>query len=90
MVLRPPMGNPGYDKDEYWPLNKTLYGLCHSPHNWYNMFTSILKSMCITASPHDPCLYSGVMKNPKVPLPSDDNPPAEASFLRAPARGSSG
>ena len=43
MAVRPPVGDPGYAKDEYWLLNKTLYGLRRSPKHWYNMFTSILK-----------------------------------------------
>ena len=25
ITVRPPVGDPGYDKDEYWLLNKTLY-----------------------------------------------------------------
>ena len=27
MVIRPTVGDPGYARDEYWLLNKTLYGL---------------------------------------------------------------
>jgi hypothetical protein len=38
-VVQPPVGDPGYSKDEYLLLNRTLYGLWCSPHHWFNMFT---------------------------------------------------
>eukprot|EP00956_Cyclotella_meneghiniana_P004391 scaffold5353_cov40-Cyclotella_meneghiniana.AAC.2 len=44
-VVRPPVGDPEYDKDTYWLLNKTLYGLRRSLHHWYNMFTKGLKDI---------------------------------------------
>ena len=31
MVIRPPVGDPSYNDDEFWLLNKTLYGLRRSP-----------------------------------------------------------
>ena len=34
IVVRPPVDNPSYSKDEYWLLNKPLYGLWHSPHHF--------------------------------------------------------
>ena len=58
-AVRPPPGDPGYAKDEYWLLNKTLYGLCRSPHHWHNMFVSALKDIGLRQSVHDPCLFSG-------------------------------
>ena len=61
MAIRPPLGDPGHDNDEYWLLKKTLYGLRRSPKHWYNMFTGILKSMNLQPSAHDPCLFSGVI-----------------------------
>eukprot|EP00804_Cyclotella_cryptica_P030273 CCRYP_019237-RA/>CCRYP_019237-RA protein AED:0.06 eAED:0.03 QI:0/0/0/1/0/0/3/0/1322 len=63
-VVRPPVGDPGHSRDEYWLLKKTLYGLRRSPHHWYNKITKILKDMGLQASPHDPCLYSGVLHHP--------------------------
>ena len=81
-VIRPPMGDPAFHKDEYWLLNKTLYGLRRSPHHWYNMVTSILKEMNLTPSKHDPCLYTGILSNPDAPpeaLPSNSDPSDPAS-----------
>ena len=66
-VVRPPVGDPGFAKDEYWLLNKTLYGLRRSPHHWYNMFCAALKELGLEQSVHDPCLFSGN-------LTSDPNP----------------
>ena len=60
IAIRPPVGDPAYDKDEYWLLNKMLYGLLRSPHHWYNNFTSILCNLKLTPSPNDPCIYTGV------------------------------
>ena len=28
IVIRPPIGDPDFQEDEYWLLKKTLYGLC--------------------------------------------------------------
>ena len=33
IAIRPPVGDPVYNKDEYWLLNKTLYGLQRLPHH---------------------------------------------------------
>ena len=60
-VVRPPVGDPEYNQDTYWLLNKTLYGLRRSPHHWYNMFTQALKDIGLSPSLHDPCLFSGVV-----------------------------
>ena len=61
IIVRPPIGDPAYDKDELWLMNKTLYGLRRSPMHWYNMFAGILKNMQLVPSDHDPCLYSGIV-----------------------------
>jgi hypothetical protein len=61
-VVRPPVGDPEYSKDTYWLLNKTLYGLRRSPHHWYNMFVAALKDIGLKPSLHDPCLFSGVVR----------------------------
>ena len=60
-VIRPPSGDPAFHNDEFWLLRKTLYGLRRSPKHWYNMITSILQEMGLSASLHDPCLYSGIV-----------------------------
>ena len=62
--IRPPVGDPAFHNDEYWLLKKTLYGLRRSPHHWYNMVTKILKEMGLSPSPHDPCLYTGIIDLP--------------------------
>ena len=31
------------------------------PHHWYTMFANILKDMNLKPSPHDPCLFSGII-----------------------------
>ena len=33
-VIRPPIGDPDFQEDEYWLLKKTLYGLRKYPHHW--------------------------------------------------------
>ena len=70
-VVRPPVGDPAYHKDEFWLLKKTLYGLRRSPHHWYDMITSILRDMGLQASPHDPCLFSGILNKPETRDPQD-------------------
>ncbi|KAL7485591.1 hypothetical protein ACHAW6_012973 [Cyclotella cf. meneghiniana] len=60
-VVRPPVGDLAYSKDEYWLLRKTLYGLRRSPHHWYNKITAILQGMGLQPSPHNPCLYQGIV-----------------------------
>ena len=74
-VVRPPVGDPEYNSDTYWLLNKTLYGLRRSPHHWYNMFTAALKDMGLSPSAHDPCLFSGCVS----PSLSDSTPPSSTS-----------
>ena len=63
-VIRPPIGDPDFQEDEYWLLKKTLYGLRRYPHHWYNMIKGILLKMGLKASPHDPCLLSGILEKP--------------------------
>ena len=63
-VIRPPIGYPYFQEDEYYLLKKTLYGLCRYPHHWYNTIKGILIKMGIKASPHGPCLLPGILDNP--------------------------
>ena len=41
-VIRPPIGDPGFQDNGYWIIKKTIYGLRLSPHNWYNVIKRIL------------------------------------------------
>ena len=66
-VIRPPIGNPAFQEDEYWILKKNIYGLRWSPHHWYNTIKGILLKMGLKASPNDPFLLSGVIANPSYP-----------------------
>ena len=63
-VIRPPIGDPAFQEDEYWLLKKTLYGIRQFPHHWYNMIKGILLNMGLKDSPHDPCLLSGILEKP--------------------------
>ena len=58
-IVRPPSGDPDAAKDEYWLLQKTLYGLQHSPQHWYEKIDSILLSISLVPNAHDPCFYTG-------------------------------
>ena len=66
-VIRPPIGDPDFQDDEYWILKKTLYVLSQSPHHWYNMIKGILLKMVLNPSPRDPFLLSSVHTNPSSP-----------------------
>ena len=63
-VIRPPIGDPAFQEDEYWLLKETLYVLRRSPHHCYNMIKGILLNMFLKASPHDSCLLSGILEEP--------------------------
>ena len=66
-LIRPPIGDPDFQDDEYWLLKKKIYGLRRSPHHWYNMIKVIILKMGLNPSPHEPCLLSGVLTNPFSP-----------------------
>ena len=66
-IIRPPPGDPDATKDEYWVLKKTLYGLRRSPRHWFLKIDGILKSMGLQPNRHDPCLYSGFLRDPSDP-----------------------
>jgi hypothetical protein len=61
-IVHPPSGDPDSPKDEYWLLAKTLYGLCRSPHHWYQKIDAILCSIGLIPSPHDPCFYTASLR----------------------------
>ena len=36
-IVLPPLVDPDSSTDDFWLLNKTLYGLRRSPQHWYNL-----------------------------------------------------
>ena len=77
-IIKPPPGDPDAKPNEFWLLQKTLYGLARSPRHWYNLMSSTLKEMGLQPSVHDPCLFMGQPKDP-------DSPVASASSVQAPS-----
>ena len=67
MIVKPPIGDPDADKDEYWLFKKTLYGLRRSPRHWYNKITSVLASIGLRPNASDPCMFTGSVCNPNNP-----------------------
>jgi hypothetical protein len=74
-IVHPPSGNPDADPQEYWLLQRTLYGLQWSPCHWYDKKNAILWSIGLTPSLEDPCLYSGVIQDPSDPLSAESKCP---------------
>ncbi len=62
-----PSADPNAAKDEYWLLQKTLYGLQRSPRHWYEKIDSILHSIGRIPNIHDPCFDTGVVWDPHNP-----------------------
>jgi hypothetical protein len=62
-IVKPPLGCPFSKTCHYWRLKKSLYGLRCAPRHWYNKLKSILESpeIGLTACPHDPCLFHGIL-----------------------------
>lgn len=81
-IIKPPPGDPDADKDEFWLLKKTLYGLCRSPRHWFDLISSTLRSIGFTPSVHDPCLWVGTPSSPDCPAnqanasPNRQSPPS--------------
>ena len=61
-IVRPPSGDPEAAPDKYWLLKRTLYGLRRSPHQWYNKINAIIRSIGLTPSLEDPCLYTSFIR----------------------------
>jgi hypothetical protein len=74
-IVRPPSGDPDAAKDEYWLLQKTLYGLRRSPRHWYEKIDSILRSIGLVPNTHDPCFYTSFVRDPRDPLSSTSTVP---------------
>jgi len=67
-VLRPPIGCPHTEKNTYWKLQRTLYGLKRSPRHWYDKAIQILSKMGLQQCPNAPCLFTGTILPGKPPL----------------------
>jgi hypothetical protein len=64
----PPQGCPFSKPNTFWRLHKTIYGLNRSPHDWYDMFKSVMK-ICGSKPCHkSPCLLDGHPIPGKPPL----------------------
>jgi hypothetical protein len=74
-IVHPPAGDPETDPNKYWLLQKTLYGLCHSPHHWYDKINRILKSIGLRPSLEDPCLFTSFLKDPDDPTSAPSSAP---------------
>jgi hypothetical protein len=75
-IVRPPSGDPDAAKDEYWLLQKTLYGLRRSPRHWYEKIDAILRSIGLVPNAHNPCFYTGFVRDPRNPLSSASTVPS--------------
>jgi hypothetical protein len=74
-IIKPPIGDPGAKKDEYWLLKCTSYGLRHSPEHWYEKIQKILASLGLKQNAYAPCLFSGNIINPSDPSDSPSSSP---------------
>jgi hypothetical protein len=74
-IVRPPSGDPDAAKDEYWLLQKTLYGLWRSPRHWYEKINSILHSSGLVPNAHNPCFYTGFVRDPQNRLVTQSSVP---------------
>jgi hypothetical protein len=73
-IVKPPIGDPDAEKDEYWLLRRTLYGLRRSPRHWYTKINAALNTIDLHANSLDPCLYTGHIIDPSNP----DAPPTSS------------
>jgi len=74
-IVLPLSGDPESDPNKYWLLLWTLYGLRRSPRHWYDKINTILRSIGLTPSLEDPCLYTGFIKDPTDPSKSTSSSP---------------
>jgi hypothetical protein len=68
VIVRPPPGCPLSKPDKLWLLRKTLYGLRRSPKHWFNKFCDAMAKCGLTACPHDPCVFTGVLIEGQPPI----------------------
>ena len=69
-VIRPPIGDLDFQDDEYWLLNKTLYGLLWSTHHWYNIIKGILLKMGLNTHHMTPAFFLVYFPTPPLLTPS--------------------
>ena len=62
VYFKPPKGTDCED-DEVWLLNKALYGLKDAPLRWHETLSKHLKSIGMTQTKSDPCLFFKRNKN---------------------------
>ncbi len=75
-IVHPPSGDPEAAPDKYLFLTKrTLYRLQQPPYHCYNKISAILQLIGLTPSLKDPCLYTGIIRNPSDPLASISSAP---------------
>ena len=67
-VVRPPKRCLHTHPQEFWKLNKPLYGLRRAPRHWYNKFRSILVSLNLQPCKNAPCIFHGKVLPDKPPL----------------------
>jgi hypothetical protein len=74
-IIKPPIGDPDAEKDKYWLLKRTLYGLRHSPCHWYTKIKGILQSLGLHKNASDPCLFTRVIIDPSNPAVKPSSTP---------------
>ena len=74
-IVCPPLGDPDAAKDEYWLLQKMLYGLRRSLRHWYEKIDAILRSIGLVPNAHNPCFYTGFVRDPRSPSTSASTVP---------------
>lgn len=73
-IVRPPIGDPDSDLDEFWLLQRSLYGLRRAPKHWYEKMSGSMRAMGLQPSASDPCLFIGVPSTPEHPASPGDRP----------------
>jgi hypothetical protein len=74
-IIKPPIGNPDAEKDKYWLLKRTLYGLRRSPRHWYTKIKGILQSLGLHKNASNPCLFTGFIIDPSNPVVKPSSTP---------------
>jgi len=60
------LGNPPIPDGYVIPVNRALQGHPESPRLWEKHIDSILRTLGLTPTTHEPCLYSGIINNERV------------------------
>ena len=82
-IVRPPLGDPDADLDEFWLLKSSLYGLQRAPRHWFEKMSKAMRDMGLKPSAHDPCLFIGVPSWPASSSP-DSSPSADNNAAPSP------